>query len=87
MSFHVDSKYLYELKTVFQWLRKHKEVLQKLKDKLCQDISSAIPNTNYSNHFHADSSNVGAGCILIKEVPVGKKIISTNSRDFEEAEQ
>ena len=68
INFHVDAKCLYELANSsdkFQWLPCHEEVFQKLKDKFCHDISNAIPNVNYPFHIHADSSNVGTGCILI----------------------
>ena len=53
----------------------------------CHDIANAIPNTDYPFHIHADSSNVGTGCILIQAFPDGKKIVSANSRVFDKAEQ
>ena len=65
----------------------HEAVFQKLKDRFCHDIASAFPNTDYPFHIHADSSNVGTGCILIQAFPDGKKIISANSRVFDKAEQ
>ena len=41
----------------------------------------------YSFHIHADSSNVGTGCILIQDLSEGKRIVSANSRVFDKAEQ
>ena len=90
INFHVDAKCLYELANSndkFQWLPCHEEVFQKLKDKFCHDISNAIPNVSYPFHIHADSSNVGTGCILIQDLPEGKRIVSANSRVFDKAEQ
>ena len=88
--FHVDAKCLYELANSndkFRWLPCHEEVFQKPKDKFCHGISNAIHNVNYPFHIHADSSNVGTGCILIQDLPEGKRIVSANSRVFDKAEQ
>ena len=77
INFHVDAKCLYELANSsdkFHWLPCHEEVFQKLKDKFCHDISNAIPNVNYPFHIHADSSNVGTGCILIQDFPERKRL-------------
>ena len=90
INFHVDAKCLYELANSndkFQWLPCYEEVFQKLKDKFCHDISNAIPNVNYPFHIHADSSNVGTGCILTQDLPEGKRIVSANFRVFDKAEQ
>ena len=90
INFHVGAKCPYELANSndkFQWLPCHEEVFQQLKNKCCHDISNAIPNVNYPFHIHADSSNVGTGCILIQDFPEGKRIVSTNSRVFDKAEQ
>ena len=81
VNFHVDAKCLYEMansndKFQFLWLPCHEELFQKLKDKFCHGISKAIPNVNYPFHIHADSSNVRSGCILIKDFPGGKRIVS-----------
>ena len=89
-NFHVDAKSLYELANSnekFRWLPSHKEVFQKLKDKFYHDISNAIPNVNFPVHILADSSNVGTGCILIQDLPEGKRIVSAKLRVFDKAEQ
>ena len=88
INFHVDEKCLFELANSndnFQWLPCHEEVFQKLKDKFCHDISNATPFVNYPFHIHADSSNVGTGCILIQDLPEGISIFSANSRHFDKA--
>ena len=85
INFHVDAKCLYELANSndkFQWLPCHEEVFKKLKDKFCHDISNAIHNVYYPFHIHADSSNVGTGCILIQDLPEGKRIVSANSKSL-----
>ena len=38
-------------------------------------------------HIHADSSNIGTGCVLIQDFPDRKRMISANSRVFDKAEQ
>ena len=62
-------------------------VIAQVQDKFCHDISNAIPNVSYPFHIHADSSNVGTGCILIQDLPEGKRIVSANFRVFDKAEQ
>ena len=42
---------------------------------------------NYPFQVHADSSNVGTGCILIQDLLKRKRIVSANSRVFDKAEQ
>ena len=46
-----------------------------------------MPSTDYPFHNHVDSSNVGNGCISIRQFLEGKRIISSNSRLFDKAEQ
>ena len=58
-----------------------------IKDKISEDTILAIPSTDYLFHIHVDSSNIGTGCILIRQFPEGKRIISFNSRVFDKAEQ
>ena len=90
INFHVDTKNLYELANSnekIRWLPSHKEVLQKLKDKFCPYKTNAIPNVNFPFHIHADSSNVGTGCILIQDLPEGNRIVSAKLRFFGKAEQ
>ena len=47
----------------------------------------AVPSTEYPFHIHVDSSNVGTGCILVQQFPEGKRIVSFNSKVFDNAEQ
>ena len=74
-------------KTKFNGYHVMKPFFWKLKDKFCHYVANAIPNTGYPFHIHADSLNVGTGCILIQAFPDGKRIVSANSRVFDKAEQ
>ena len=87
---HVDSKPFYDLirdSTSFHWTEEHEKFFQMIKDRISEDTILTIPSTDYPFHIHVDSSNVGTGCILIQQIPEGKRIISFNSRVFDEAEQ
>ena len=90
INFHIDAKPLYDLTrgdVNFKWEEEHEKVFNILKEKFVHDISLAIPNANYPFHIHADSSNLGTGCILIQQFPDRKRIVSANSRLFDKAEQ
>ena len=87
-NFHIDGKPLYDLTrgdVHFKWEEEHYH--NKLKEKFAHNISLAIPNANYPLHIHADSSNLGTGCILMQQFPDRKRIVSPNSRVFDKAEQ
>ena len=63
---HVDSQPFYELiidTTPFEWPDQHEDLFQQIKTKISEDTILAVPSTNYPFHIHADSSNVGTGCI------------------------
>ena len=68
-------------------LPEHEKLFTDLKQRFCHDISNAIPFNDYPFHVHADSSNLGTGCVLIQDFPVRKRMISANSRVFDKAEQ
>ena len=90
INFHIDTKPLYDLTrgdVIFKWEGEHEKVFNILKEKFALDISLAIPNANYPFHIHADSSNLGTGCILIQQFPDRRRIVSANSRVFDKAEQ
>ena len=90
MNFHIDAKPLYDLTkdtTLFKWLPEHEKVFTDLKQRFCHDISNAFPSNDYPFHIHADSSNLGTGCVLIQDFPDRKRMISANSRVFDKAEQ
>ena len=90
INFHIDAKPLYDLTrgdVNFKWEEEHENVFNILKEKFAHDISLAIPKANYPFHIHADSSNLGTGCILIQQFPDRKRIVSANSRVFDKAEQ
>ena len=90
INFHIDAKPLYNLTrdgVNFKWEEEHEKVFNILKEKFAHDISLAIPNANYPFEIHADSSNLGTGCILIQQFPDRKRIISANSRVFDNAEK
>ena len=76
---HVDSKPFYDLirdSTSFHWTEEHEKIFQLIKDKISEDTILAIPSTDYLFHIHVVSSNVRTGCILIQQIPEGKRIIS-----------
>ena len=87
----VDSKPFYDLirdSTSFHWTEEHGKTFQTIKDRISEDTILAIPSTDYLFHIDVDdSSNVGTGCILMQQFPEGKRIISSNSRVFDKAEQ
>ena len=87
---HVDSQPFYDLikdSTPFHWTHEHEKLFQSMKDRISEDTILAIPSTDYPFHNHVDSSNVGAGCILIQQFSEGKRIFSFNSRILDKAEQ
>ena len=87
---HVDSQPFYDLikdSTLFHWTHEHEKLFQSIKDRISEDTILAVPFTDYPLHIHRDSPNVGTGCILIQQFSEGKRIISFNSRMFDNAEQ
>ena len=87
---HVDSQPFYDLiedSTSFHWTDEHERLFQSTKDRIIENTKLAVPSTKYPFHIHVDSSNVGTGCILIQQLPEGKRNISLNSRVFDKAEQ
>ena len=86
----MDSKPFYDLirvSTSFHWTEEHEKIFQMMKERISEDTILAIPSNEYPFDIHEDSSNVGTGCILIQQFPIGKRIISFTSRIFDEAEQ
>ena len=89
-NFHVDSKPFYDLNrdsTSISWIEVHEKIFQMIMDRISEDTILAIPSTEYFFPIHVDSFNPGTGRILIQQFPEGKRIISFNSRFFDEAEQ
>ena len=87
---HVDSQPFYELikdTTPFKWTDQHEKLFKEIKTRISEDTILAVPSTEYPFHIHVDSSNVGTGCILVQQFPEGKRIVSFNSRVFDNAEQ
>ena len=87
---HVDIQPFYDLirdSTPFHWTHEPKKLFQSIKDRISEDTILAVPSTDYPFHIHVDSSNAGTGCILIQQFPEGKRLISFNSRNFDNAEQ
>ena len=87
---HVGSQPLYELikdTTPFKWTVQHAELFKEIKTRISEDTILAVPSNEYSFHMHVDSSNVGNGCILVQQFPEGNRIVSFNSRVFDNAEQ
>ena len=60
---------------------------KEIRTRISEDTLLAVPSTKYPFHIHVDSSNVGTGCILVRQFPEGKRIVSFNSRVFGNAEQ
>ena len=50
-------------------------------------IQKNFPSNDPPFHIHADSSNLGTGCVLIQDFPDRKRKISANARVFDKAEQ
>ena len=87
---HLDGQPFYDLvkeSTSFHWTDEHEGLFQSIKDRISEDTILAVPSTEYPFHIHVESSNVGTDCILIQPFPEGKRIISFNSRVFDNAEQ
>ena len=87
---HVDSQPFYELikdTNPFKWTDQLEELFKEIKTRLSEDTILAVPSTKYPLHIHVDSSNVGTGCILVRQFPEGKRIVSFNSGVFDNAEQ
>ena len=87
---HVDSQPFYELikdSTPFHCTEEHEALFTSIKERIHKDTVLAVPSTAYPFHIRVDSSNVGTGCILIQQLPEGKRFISFNSRVFNKAEQ
>ena len=89
-SLHVDSQPFYESikgTTAFKWTEQQEEIFEEIKTRISEDTILAVPSTENHFHIHVDSSNVGTGCILVQQFPEGKRIVSFNSRVFDNAEQ
>ena len=87
---HVDNQPFYDLiknSTPFHWIEEHEALLDSIKVRIHKDTVLAVPSTDYPFHIQVDCSNVGTGCILIQQFPDGKRMVSSNSRVFDKAEQ
>ena len=88
---HVDSKLFYELMedaVPLKWTREHKKLLQNNKGRNSEETIVAVANPKYPFHIHVTSSSIGsARCILVKEFPSGKRIVSFTSRVYTKNEQ
>ena len=87
---HVDSKPFYDLirdSISSHWTEEHEKIFQTIKDRISEDTNPAIRSTDYLFDIDVDSSNVGTGCNLKQQFPEGKRIIFSNSRIFDKAEQ
>ena len=73
--------------TLFKWTDQHEEIFKEIKTRISADTGLAVLSTWYSFHIHVDSSNVGIGCILVQQFPERKRIVSFNSRLFDNAGQ
>ena len=74
---HLDSQPFHDLindSTPFHWTEEHETFFSSIKERIHKDTVPAVLSTDYPFHFHLDSSNVGTGCIVIKQFPEGRKI-------------
>ena len=68
----VDSQPFHDLindSTPFHWTHEHESLSELIKNRISDDTILAVPSTVYPFHMHVDSSNFGAGCILIQQFP------------------
>ena len=85
---HVDSQAFHDLNfTTFHWTEEHEHLFKSIRERIHKDTVLAVRSTDHPFQIHVDTSNVGTSCILIQQFPEGKRIISFNSRVFDEAEQ
>ena len=87
---HVNSEHFYDFykdSTPFHWTEEHEALFNSIKERFHKDTVLAVPSTDYPFHYHVDSSNVGTGYILIQQSSGGMRIMSLNSRVFDNAEQ
>ena len=87
---HVDSLPSYDLikdSTPFRWTDEHEKLFRSIEDRISENTILAVPCRDYPFHIHVNSSNVGTGCILIQQIPEGKRIVFFNPRIFDKAEQ
>ncbi len=87
---HVDCKIMYDLckkDTEWKWTEEHQKLFETIKDSIKEDALCAIPDPKYPFIIYSDASNVGVGCVLLQERPEGRRIVSFNSRVFNENEQ
>ena len=87
---HVNIQPFYDLSkdsTPFHWTEEHERLFTSIKERIHKDTVIAVPSTDCPFHIQVDSWNFGTGCILIQQCPEGKRIISFNSRVFDQAEQ
>ena len=87
---HVNSQPFYELNkdtTPFKGTKRHEELFKEIKTRISEDTILSMPSTEYSFHIHVGASNVGTGCILVQQLPEGKRIVLFSSRVFDNAEQ
>ena len=74
---HVDNQPIYDWikdSTPFHWTEEHEVLFHSIKERIHKDTVLAVPSTDYPFHIQVDSSNVGTGCILIQQIPEGKKL-------------
>ena len=87
---HVDSQPFFELikdTTPFKWTDHHEELFEEIKTRISENTILTVASTEYPFHIHVDSSNVRIDCILLKPFPEREKIVSFNSRVFDNADQ
>ena len=86
----VNCKPLYELtqdNTPFHWTNEHGQIFKQIKEDISRNTVLAIPDVRCAFHIHVDSSNVGTGSIPVREFPEGKRVVFSDSRNFDKTEQ
>ena len=86
MNLKVDRQPFYELtkETIpFKWTAQHEELFKEIKTRISDGTTLSVPSTKHPFHIHVDSSDVGTGSILVRQLFEGKRIVSFNSGVFD----
>ena len=71
--------------TRFKWTDPHEELFEDFKTRISKNTTLVVPLTQYPFFIHVDSFNVGTGCTLVQRFSKGKRVVSFNSRVFDNA--
>ena len=88
-NFPINAKPLFDLTkdTTLQMVTRARKRYFRTLNKDCHEIFNAFTSNDYPLPIHAESYNLGTGCVLIQDIPDRKRMIYANSRVFDKAEQ